>query len=144
MDTLDNELNVQAETRQMQKLQLYQKLVLFTLLKYKWSIIAVFLLTIIAGVIFRTIHFKKSTHKFEGSVTLFYTPRASEEVKPLSINHVLGLFGRQQIFHQLIEEMHMTDKQREVLKKSIEVKLAKDQNDIFTITGIGESDEYVK
>ena len=34
MDTLDNELNVQAETRQMQTLQLYQKLVLFTLLKF--------------------------------------------------------------------------------------------------------------
>ena len=30
MDELDNELNVQEETRQMKKLQMYQKLVLFT------------------------------------------------------------------------------------------------------------------
>ena len=144
MDNLDNELNVQAETKQMQKLQMYQKLVLFTLFKFKWSIIAVFLLTILGGVVFRYISFKNSPHKYEGSITLFYTPRASEEVKPLSINHVLGVFSRQQIFHQLIEEMHMTPKQRSVLKESIEVKLLRDQNDMFVITGIGESDEYVK
>ena len=109
MDSLDNELNVQAETRQMQKLQMYQKLVLYTLLKFKLSIIIVFVLTIIAGVMLRYFHFEKSHHKYEGSVTLFYTPRASEEVKPLSINHVLGVFSRQQIFHQLIEEMHMLE-----------------------------------
>ena len=144
MDTLDNELNVQAETRQMQTLQLYQKLVLFTLLKFKWSIIAVFVLTIVAGVICRYIQFKYSHHKHEGSVTLFYTPRASEEVKPLSINHVMGVFSRQQLFHQLIEEMHLNEKQRSILKQCIEVKLLRDQNDMFVITGIGESDEYVK
>ena len=144
MDSLDNELNVQAETRQMQKLQLYQKLVLFTLLKFKWSIILIFVLTVIAGVMFRYFHFKYSNHKYEGSVTLFYTPRASEEVKPLSINHVMGVFSRQQIFHQLIEEMHLNKKQKAVLKQSIEVKLLRDQNDMFVITGIGESDEYVK
>ena len=38
----------------------------------------------------------------------------------------------------------MTEKQRAVLKQSIEVKLLRDHNDMFVITGIGESDEYVK
>ena len=47
MDTLDNELNVQEETKQMQKMQMYQKLVFFTLFKFKWSIIAVFLATVL-------------------------------------------------------------------------------------------------
>jgi hypothetical protein len=93
----------------MQKLQMYQKLVFFTVLKFKWSIIAVFILAIISGVCLRYIQFKRSHHKFEGSVTLFYTPRACEEVKPLSINHILGVFSRQQIFHQLVEEMQLTD-----------------------------------
>ena len=144
MDTLDNELGVQAETRQMQKLQMYQKLVLFTLYKFKWSILAVFALIIVAGVVLRAIQFKYSSRKFEGAVTLFYTPRASEEVKPLSINHVLGVFARQQIFHQLVEELHLTKKQQSVLKQSIEVKLLRDHNDMFVITGVGESDEYVK
>ncbi|MBO5722867.1 MAG: hypothetical protein J6S19_07105, partial [Lentisphaeria bacterium] len=144
MDSLDNELNVQAETRQMQKLQMYQKLVIYTLLKFKWSIIIVFILTIIAGVAVRYFYFKNSHHKYEGSVTLFYTPRASEEVKPLSINHVLGVFSRQQIFYQLIEEMQLNEEQRSILKKSIEVKLLRDRNDIFSITGIGDSDEYVR
>ena len=144
MDSLDNELNVQAETRQMQKLQMYQKLVIYILLKFKWSIIIVFILTIFAGVVFRYFSFKNSHHKYEGSVTLFYTPRASEEVKPLSMNHVLGVFSRQQIFHQLIEEMHLDEEQRAILKKSIEVKLLRDHNDMFVITGIGNSDEYVK
>ncbi|MBE6384052.1 MAG: hypothetical protein E7048_00145 [Lentisphaerae bacterium] len=144
MDSLDNELNVQAETRQMQELQLYQKLVLFTLQKFKWSILAVFLLTLFSAAVFRYITFSYSFRKFEGGVTLFYTPRASEEVKPLSINHILGVFSRQQIFHQLIEAMHLNPKQRAVLKQSIEVKLLRDQNDMFVITGVGESDEYVK
>ncbi len=144
MESLDNELNVQAETRQMQKLQMYQKLVLFTVLKFKWSIIAVFLITLVAGVVFRYIQFKHAHHKYEGNVTLFYTPRASEEVKPLSINHVLGVFSRQQIFHQLIEEMHLSNSQKRILKQCIEVKLVKDQNNIFIITGIGDSEEYVK
>ncbi len=144
MDSLDNELNVQAETRQMQKLQMYQKLVLYTLLKFKLSIIIVFVLTIIAGAMFRYFHFKNSHHKYEGSVTLFYTPRASEEVKPLSINHVLGVFSRQQIFHQLIEELQLNQEQRSILKQCIEVKLLRDHNDMFVITGIGDSDEYVK
>ena len=144
MESLENELNVQAEARQMQKLQMYQKLVLFTVLKYKWSIAAVFLITVIAGFCFRYVQFKRSHHKFEGSVTLFYTPRASEEVKPLSINHVLGVFSRQQIFHQVVEALHLTAEQRGVLKRSIEVKLLRDQNDMFVITGIGNSEEYVK
>ena len=144
MDTLDNSYNIQEETKQMQKLQMYQKLVIYTLLRFKWSIIAVFILTVIAGAVFRYIHFKKSHHKYEGSVTLFYTPRASEEVKPLSINHVMGVFSRQQIFHQLIGEMHLNEKQRSILKQCIEVKLLKDQYDMFVITGIGDSDEYVK
>ena len=144
MDTLDGELNVQAETRQMKTLQLYQKLVFFVLLKFKWSILAVFVLTLIAAAAARAVQYTRSPHKHEGSVTLFYTPRASEEVKPLSMNHVLGLFSRQQIFHQLVEEMHLTEKQRAVLKQSIEVKLLRDHNDMFVITGIGESDEYVK
>ena len=98
MDNLDNELNIQEETRQMKKLQMYQKLVLFTLFNYKWSIAAVFCLTVILGIACRYIQFKNSHSKHEGSVTLFYTPRASEEVKPLSLNHVLGIFSRQQIF----------------------------------------------
>ena len=42
MDGFDNELSSQAEARQMQKLQMYQKLVIFTILKFKWSIIAIF------------------------------------------------------------------------------------------------------
>ena len=144
MDTLDNELTSQAETRQMQTMQLYQKLVFHTLLKYKWSILAVFAAALVVGIILRSIQFSTSHRKFEGSVTLFYTPRASEEVKPLNINHVLGIFSRQQIFHQLIEEMHMSDAQRKVLKQSIEVKLLRDHNDMFVITGVGRSDEYVK
>ncbi len=144
MDSLDNELNVQAETRQMQKLQMYQKLVLFTLFKFKWSILIVFALTVCAGVVLRYIQFQKSHHKYEGSVTLFYTPRASEEVKPLSLNHVLGVFSRQQIFKQLVDELHLNDKQKAFLKQSIEVKLLRDHNDMFVITGIGDSDEYVK
>ncbi|MBQ8755826.1 MAG: hypothetical protein IJZ19_12410 [Lentisphaeria bacterium] len=144
MDSLDEGLNVQAETKQMQKLQMYQKLVFFTVMKFKWSIIAVFLLTFIAGICCRYVQFKRSHHKHEGSVTLFYTPRASEEVKPLSINHVLGVFSRQQIFHQLVEEMHLNEKQKSVLKQCIEVKLLRDQHDMFVITGVGESDEYVR
>ncbi len=144
MDSLDNELTTQAEARQMQKLQMYQKLVIFTILKFKWSIIAIFLVTIVFGVFCRYVQFKRSHKKFEGSVTLFYTPRASEEVKTLSINHVLGVFSRQQIFHQLIEEMHLTEKQKSVLKQCIEVKLLRDQHDMFVITGIGESEDYVK
>ena len=144
MDGFDNELSSQAEVRQMQKLQLYQKLVIFTILKFKWSIIAIFIFTVIAGVCGRYAQFKRSYRKYSGNVTLFYTPRASEEVKPLSINHVLGVFSRQQIFHRLIEEMHLTAEQKAVLKQSIEVKLLRDQNDMFIITGIGESEEYVK
>ena len=144
MNTLDNDLNVESETKQMQKLQMYQKLVIYTFLKFKWSILCVFGLALIAGVVCRYFQFKKSHHKYEGSVTLFYTPRASEEVKPLSINHVMGVFGRQQIFHQLVEEMHLNEKQRAVLKQCIEVKLLRDQFDMFVITGIGDSDEYVK
>ncbi|MBE6391262.1 MAG: hypothetical protein E7042_03550 [Lentisphaerae bacterium] len=144
MDTLNNDFNVQEETRQMKTLQMYQKLVIFSLFKFKWSILLVFGMTILFGVVFRYFQFKNSHHKFEGSVTLFYTPRASEEVKPLSMNHVLGVFSRQQIFQQLIDELHLSEDQRAVLKQSIEVKLLRDHNDMFVISGIGESDEYVK
>ena len=144
MDTMNSDYNVQEETRQMKTLQMYQKLVIFTLLKFKWSILLVFALTVVTGSILRYVQFKNSYKKFEGSVTLFYTPRASEEVKPLSLNHVLGVFARQQIFQQLVEEMHLTEKQKAVLKQSIEVKLLRDHDDMFVITGVGESDEYVK
>ena len=128
MDSLENNYSSKEETRQLQKMQLYQKLVLFTLLKFKWSIIAVFAVTIIVGVIARYVQFHNSPGKYEGSITLFYTPRASEEVKTLSINHVLGIFSRQQVFQQLIEEMQLSKKQRAVLKQCIEVKLLKDQH----------------
>lgn len=135
---------VQEETRQMQKLQMYQKLVIFTLLKFKWSILLVFLTALILGFFFRYVKFSRSPYKYEGGCTLFYTPRACEEVKTLSINHVLGIFSRQQVFHQLIEEMHLTKEQQTVLKKGIEAKLLRDQHDMFVITGKGESDEYVR
>ena len=144
MDTMNSDYNVQEETRQMKKLQMYQKLVIFILLKFKWSILLVFALTVIFGCALRYVQFKRSYKKFEGGVTLFYTPRASEEVKPLSLNHVLGVFSRQQIFQQLVDELHLTDKQKAVLKQSIEVKLLRDHDDMFVITGVGESDEYVK
>jgi hypothetical protein len=96
------------------------------------------------GIVARYFQFKRSSHKFEGHVTLFYTPRASEEVKPLSLNHVIGVFNRQKLFSQLIKELHLTEKQQSVLKQNITVKLLRDHNDMFVITGIGESDEYVK
>ncbi len=141
---MENNLTVQEETKQMKKLQMYQKLVCYTLYKFKWSIIAVFLLTVISGILFRYFQFKNAHHKYEGAVTLFYTPRASEEVKPLSINHVLGLFSRQQIFHQLVEELHLDEKQQKYLTQSIEVKLQKDNNEMFVISGYGDSDAQVK
>ena len=144
MDNLANEFSSKEEAKQLQKMQMYQKLVIFTLLKFKWSIIAVFAATLVLGVIARYVQFHNSPSKHEGSITLFYTPRASEEVKTLSINHVLGIFSRQQVFQQLIEEMQLSEKQRAVLKQCIEVKLLKDQHDMFVITGQGESDEYVK
>ena len=99
MDNLP-EYSTQEETKQMQKMQLYQKLVIFTLLKFKWSILLIFAAMMVFGAIARYVQFSRSPHKYEGSVTLFYTPRASEEVKPLSMNHVLGVFSRQQIFRQ--------------------------------------------
>ena len=144
MDSLGNDYSSKEETRQLQKMQMYQKLVIFTLLKFKWSIITVFAVTIVLGVITRYVQFYNSPSKHEGSITLFYTPRSSEEVKTLSINHVLGIFSRQQVFQQLTEEMQLSKKQRAVLKQCIEVKLLKDQNDMFVIVGQGESDEYVK
>ncbi len=143
MDNLPD-YSVQEETKQMQKLQMYQKLVIYTLLRFKWSILLVFGAVLILGFIARSIQFSRSPNKHEASVTLFYTPRASEEVKTLSINHVLGIFSRQQVYHQLIEELHLTDRQRAVLQQAIEVKLLKDQHDMFVITGQGESDEFVK
>ena len=144
MDSLENDYSSKEETRQLKKMQMYQKLVLFTLLKFKWSIAAVFAAAIVLGMIARYVQFYNSPGKYEGSITLFYTPRASEEVKTLSINHVLGIFSRQQVFQQLIKEMQLSEKQRAVLKQCIEVKLLKDQHDMFVITGRGESDKYVK
>ena len=143
MDNLPD-YSIQEETKQMQKLQMYQKLVIYTLLRFKWSILLVLGVVLILGVIARYIQFNRSPYKYEASVTLFYTPRASEEVKTLSINHVLGIFSRQQVYHRLIEEMHLTKKQRAVLKQAVEVKLLRDQHDMFVITGQGESDEFVK
>ena len=144
MDTLDNDFTLQEETRQMQKLQMYQKLALFTLLKYKWHILIAFICVAAAGCVCRHFQFQRSHHKNEGSVTLFYTPRPSEEVKTLSMNQVINIFSRQQLFKQLVEELHLNDSQRAHLKQSIEVKVLRDQNDMFVITGSGDSDEYVK
>ena len=53
MDQLDTNLSVQEETKQMKKLQLYQKLVLFTLLKYRFSILMIFIAIVGLGVIGR-------------------------------------------------------------------------------------------
>ena len=136
--------SVQEETKQMQKLQMYQKLVIFTLLKFKWSVLCIFAAVLLLCLVTRYIQFQNSPFKYEGSVTLFYTPRASEEVKTLSINHVLGLFSRQQVFQQLIEELHLDKKQQATLKKGIEIKLLRDQHDMFVIIGRGKSDEYVR
>ena len=144
MDTLDNDYSLQEETKQMKTLQMYQKLVLYTAYKYKISIILIFLSIIILGCVGRYFQFKRSSNKFEGHVTLFYTPRASEEVKPLSLNHVINVFNRQQLFSQLIKELHLTEKQKSVLKQNITVKVLRDHNDMFVISGIGESDQYVK
>lgn len=143
MDNLP-EYSTQEETKQMQKMQLYQKLVIFTLLKFKWSILLIFAAMMVFGAIARYVQFSRSPYKYEAGVTLFYTPRASEEVKTLSINHVLGIFSRQQVYHQVIEELHLTDKQRAVLKAAVEVELLRDRNDMFIIKGKGESDEYVR
>ena len=74
MDTLDNDFNVQEETKQMKTMQAYQKLVFLTLLKYKWHIIIVFLLTVILGASCRYIQHKRSHKRYSGAVTLFYTP----------------------------------------------------------------------
>ena len=112
--------SVQEETRQMQKLQMYQKLVIYTLLKFKWSILLIFAAVLLLGAVVRYVQFSRSPFKHEASITLFYTPRASEEVKTLSINHVLGIFSRQQVYRQLIDELHLNDKQQAILKQSIE------------------------
>ena len=136
--------SVQEETRQMQKMQMYQKLVIHTLLKYKWSILLIFAVVLVLGLVARYVQFNRSPYKYEGSVTLFYTPRPSEEVKPLSINLVLGIFSRQKGYQQLIEEMHLNDNERAVLKQALEVELLRDRNDMFMIKGKGRSEEYVK
>ena len=135
--------SVQEETRQMQKLQMYQKLVIYTLLKFKWSILLIFAAVLLLGAVVRYVQFSRSPFKHEASITLFYTPRASEEVKTLSINHVLGIFSRQQVYRQLIDELHLNDKQQAILKQSIEVELLRDQHDMFVIKGQGQSEEYV-
>ena len=143
-DLLPDAINSREESRQMKMLQMYQRLAWLILLKFKWSILVIFVIILLAGTIFRCIQFQRSPYKYEGTITLFYTPRANEDMKPLSINHVLTILSRQQIFQQLIEELHPDAKQRAALKQAIEVKMVKDQHDMFTITGRGDSDEYVK
>ena len=143
MDNLPD-YSVQQETRQMQKMQLYQKLVIHSLLKYKWSILLIFVAVLVLGLVARYVQFSRSPYKYEGSVTLFYTPRPSEEVKPLSINLVLGIFSRQKVYQQLIDEMHLNDKERAVLKQALEVELLRDRNDMFMIKGKGKNEEYVQ
>ena len=143
MDNLPD-YSVQEETKQMQQLQMYQKLVLHTLFKYKWSILLLFAAVLILGVIARYVQFSRSPYKYEASVTLFYTPRPSEEVKPLSINLVLGIFSRQAVYQQLIEELHLNDDERAVLKQALEVEVMRDRNDMFLIKGKGKSEEYVQ
>ena len=142
MDNLPD-YSVQEETKQMQNLQMYQKLVFHCLLKFKWSILLIFAVVFILGIIARYVQFNRSPYKYEASATLFYTPRASEEVKTLSINHILDIFSRQKVYHQLIEELQLTDRQRAVLKSAVEVELLRDRNDMFVIKGQGESEEYV-
>lgn len=136
--------SVQEETRQMQKLQLYQKLVFFMLLRFKWSILFVFVLALLLGGVVRYVRFRRSPYKYEGSVTLFYTPRACEEVKTLSINHVLGIFSRQRVYRQLIEELQLSEEQQAALKGGLEVKMLKDQRDMFMVVGRGDNDEYAR
>ena len=143
MDNLPD-YSVQEETRQLQKMQFYQKLVLFTLFRYKWSIMLVFAVVLLLGALARYVQFNRSPYRFESSITLFYTPRASEEVKPLSINHILGIFSRQSVYRQVIEDMQLNDKQKAVLRGAIEVELVRDRFDMFTITGKGESEKYVQ
>ena len=92
MENLENDYSSKEEAKQLKKMQMYQKLVLFTLFKFKWSIIVIFAATIVLGMIARYVQFHNSPRKYEGSITLFYTPRTSEEVKTLSINHILGIF----------------------------------------------------
>ena len=143
MDNLPD-YSVQAETRQMQTMQMYQKLVFHVLLKFKWSILLIFAAVLLVGAICRYIQFKHSPYKYEASVTLFYTPRASEEVKILSIKHILGIFSRQQVYKQIVDELNLNEKQKAVLKKGIVVELLRDQNDMFIIKGKGESEEYTR
>ena len=52
MDNLPD-YSVQEETKQMQKLQLYQKLVFHCLLKFKWRILLIFAVVFILGIIAR-------------------------------------------------------------------------------------------
>jgi hypothetical protein len=136
--------SVQEENRQMQKMQLYQKLVIYTLLKYKWSILLIFSAALALGLAARYVQFKRSPYKYEAAVTLFYTPRPSEEVKPLSLNLVLGIFSRQKVYQQLIDEMQLNDEERAILKQALTVELLRDRNDMFMIKGKGKSEEYVR
>lgn len=144
MEQLPEYMNGTGDDRQMKILQMYQKLVCFILLKFKYSILAVFLVTLVAGMAVRYLSFKLSPYKYEGTVTLFYTPRASEEVKPLSINQVLAICSRQQIFQQTARDLQLSAKQLSALQNAIEVAPIRDRYDMFTITARGDSDEYVK
>ena len=144
MEQLPENMNSMGDDRQMKILQMYQKLVCFILLKFRYSILAIFLVTLIAGVAIRYVSFKVSPYKYEGTVTLFYTPRASEEVKPLSINQVLAICSRQQVFQQIAKDLQLSDKQLSALQNAIEVAPIRDRYDMFTITARGDSDEYVK
>ena len=143
MDNLPD-YSSQEETRQMQKLQMYQKLVIFTLLRFKWSILLIFAGVFLLGMLARYVHFSNSPFRYESKITLFYTPRPSEEVKPLNITHVLSIFSRQKVYHQVIEDMQLNARQKAVLREAIEVELLRDHNDMFVITGRGESEKYVQ
>lgn len=133
-----------CDDRQMKILQMYQKLICFILLRFKYSILSVFLVTLVAGVAVRYISFKMSPYKYEGTVTLFYTPRANEEVKPLSINQLLAICSRQQIFQQTAKDLQLTAKQLSALQNAVVVAPIRDRHDMFTITVRGDNNEYVK
>ena len=90
-DLLPDAINSREESRQMKMLQMYQRLAWLILLKFKWSILGIFVIILLAGTIFRCIQFQRSPYKYEGTITLFYTPRANEDMKPLSINHVIKI-----------------------------------------------------
>ena len=52
--------SVQEETRQMQTMQMYQKLVICALLKFKWSILLIFAAVLVLGLVARYVQFNRS------------------------------------------------------------------------------------